>query len=962
MTSRGISSLVSVRTRKSFVLFWAALFVLSLMLQYGSVVLASVSDSGTYSVVVPDNTQSATITTSGGASVAYIGDSASNQSSGTGVFQPFVRLQHSPTEAGYNTNGTPDLDTKVGSWTHAIKLSDIPVVTISGVNYWELFNDINETNSTPYVSLNKVEAYVTSDPNLTGYPFGSSATLAYAFSGAILINDVNSGSGRADLRYRIPLSGITIPSDCGYLNAACSTYFVLYSEWGTTGVSGGHNYNSDGGFEEWKVKQYPTLQIVKNTVGGDGTFNFTITGNPAPPVANPSITTSGGTGSTQNWIIDPGTYAITEGALPSVDWHFTRAACSINGGAPTTYTQGGPLVLGASDHVVCTITNTFVPPPAHLTLVKVVNNQAGGSATTGDWTLSAIGPDTLSGAGGASGNVAAGTYALSESAGPANYSASAWVCTGVTNDGSSVTLAAGATATCSITNTYSPPPPTTGTLIVKKIVDNTGGGTLGPSDFSFSANGGETVAFTATSATTGEIDLTVDAGSFTVTETPASNYSTSYDNCTEVQVAAGQSATCTITNTFVPLPAHLTLVKNVNNQAGGSATTGDWTLSAIGPETLSGAGGASGDVPAGTYDLSESAGPTGYTASAWVCEGGSLDGSSLVLVADETASCSITNTFVPGPSVTTQASANIQLGGSIWDTATVSNNPDPGSNWIEFQLFGPGAGCTGDAIRTLEQSTDSDTVTFQSPSFTPTEAGTYHWIANLWGLNSDERPTQLTKNGCDESNETVNVGFTPPPPPPPPPSNPPSMSIVKSNDTTGPVAPGTAVHYTLTLGVFNTTSFGGMTIVDALPPQITNATGISPSGTYDGGTNRITWSNLTITNGMKLTYTATVSAAAPAGTYMNNATIANCPAGSTCSASSTVTVAVPQTPTPTGAVKAVTATPRVTLPPTDSTDGQNGSGPGVNLGLILLVLAGISGMLGLMVPVPARIRRRDRRG
>ena len=76
---------------------------------------------------------------------------------------------------------------------------------------------------------------------ITGYPAGgftsALTTLQYAFSGNILINDVNQGSGRGDLRYDIPINNgasrsITIPPGCFYGSATCTTYFVLYSQWG----------------------------------------------------------------------------------------------------------------------------------------------------------------------------------------------------------------------------------------------------------------------------------------------------------------------------------------------------------------------------------------------------------------------------------------------------------------------------------------------------------------------------------------------------------------------------------------------------------------------------------------------------------------------------------------------------------------------------------------------------------
>jgi hypothetical protein len=312
------------------------------------------------SIEVADRTGHEICTTSAGATIEYIGDqNQSFGSAGTGTFHSFVRVQADGTEQGYNTDGTLEFDTKAGNFTHAILLSDIPVVTIGGTNYWELFSDINEGNNTKGISLNDVEVYFTANPDLTGYPFTGPApniaTKVYDFSGTMKINDVNQGSGRGDLRYRIPLTNITgIPAECGYKNPACTTYFVLYNRWGTTGGA----YASDGGFEEWKVKEYPTLQIVKNTVGGDNTFTFHVTG-PSAPTPDPSITTSGGTGATQTYIVDPGTFKITENTPPT-HWGFTGAVCSFNGGAATTYTPGSDLVLGETDHVVCTFTNTHI--------------------------------------------------------------------------------------------------------------------------------------------------------------------------------------------------------------------------------------------------------------------------------------------------------------------------------------------------------------------------------------------------------------------------------------------------------------------------------------------------------------------------------------------------------------------------------------------------------------------------
>jgi hypothetical protein len=100
-------------------------------------------------IQVANKNGTALCTTEAGARVRYLGHS--NQtfgSSGTGTFNPFVRLQGSPTEAGYNTNGTTEFETKVGTWTHAIKISEMPVRTEDGCSScWELFVDINDSNN-----------------------------------------------------------------------------------------------------------------------------------------------------------------------------------------------------------------------------------------------------------------------------------------------------------------------------------------------------------------------------------------------------------------------------------------------------------------------------------------------------------------------------------------------------------------------------------------------------------------------------------------------------------------------------------------------------------------------------------------------------------------------------------------------------------------------------------------------
>ncbi len=99
------------------------------------------------------------------------------------------------------------------------------------------------------------------------------------------------------------------------------------------------------------------------------------------------------------------------------------------------------------------------PTTATLTLVKSVVNNDSGTALATAWTLSASGLTTISGTTGSgavtNATVNPDTYTLSENSGPSGYTPSTYSC--VKNAGTpvvsnSITLAAGDTATCTITN------------------------------------------------------------------------------------------------------------------------------------------------------------------------------------------------------------------------------------------------------------------------------------------------------------------------------------------------------------------------------------------------------------------------------------------------------------------------------------------------------------------------------
>jgi hypothetical protein len=175
------------------------------------------------------------------------------------------------------------------------------------------------------------------------------------------------------------------------------------------------------------------------------------------------------------------------------------------------------------------------PSTATLTVRKVVVNDNGGTQTASNFSFSLNGaaPVAFEADGTNVLTVPAGTYSITEPA-VANYAASLSGC-------SNVVLGAGASATCTITNDDIA---TSATLTVRKIVVNDSGGTKAASDFGFSVNGGVPTPFEAD----GSNVLTVPAGTYNVTEPAASGYAASFSGCSGITLAAGGSATCTITN------------------------------------------------------------------------------------------------------------------------------------------------------------------------------------------------------------------------------------------------------------------------------------------------------------------------------------------------------------------------------------------------------------------------------
>lgn len=148
-----------------------------------------------------------------------------------------------------------------------------------------------------------------------------------------------------------------------------------------------------------------SIMVTKNTIGGNGTFNFTGT------LGGFSITTAGGTGSHTVANLAPGTYIVTE--TPAPGWNLTSNTCSV-------------IAVAAGQTATCVVTNTK-QQLSSISGIKYNDLNRNGKKDAGEpglpgWTIKLEKPNgtvittTVTSAGGnySFTNLPAGTYKLRE--------------------------------------------------------------------------------------------------------------------------------------------------------------------------------------------------------------------------------------------------------------------------------------------------------------------------------------------------------------------------------------------------------------------------------------------------------------------------------------------------------------------------------------------------------------------
>lgn len=195
--------------------------------------------------------------------------------SGSGNYFSFLRVNAKDGVAeGVNTDASPlPLDDNGATQNNALKLSQIPIVVIDGVEYYEIRLDVNEPNSTTNeLSLSEIQLFlstqqatsadVNADRSVTALDgdFTKVFDLDATTDKTLILRDDYSGSGRDDYILYIPVSQV------GSLTGvtASNTFVSLYVQFGPTP-------EDDAGFEEFRVRSSVVVNGVKFAdIDGDG--------------------------------------------------------------------------------------------------------------------------------------------------------------------------------------------------------------------------------------------------------------------------------------------------------------------------------------------------------------------------------------------------------------------------------------------------------------------------------------------------------------------------------------------------------------------------------------------------------------------------------------------------------------------------------------------------------------------
>ena len=219
---------------------------------YAFALILGMAASTVQATVVDLTTNNSGTISDGTNTVTFVFDKL--QPSGSGVLDPFVRIQNDGTEQGYNTTqgnaAAYPFDEKHGSFTHDVLFSSLQLID----GFYNFVLDIAEGGNAPesLLSLDGLRFYAATTGGQDTTVLGDLGDLLWDMDGdenSYVKLDGNPGNGVSDMLMKVPeivFAGV---------NSGTTPYFILWSQFGLQQgaaadglVPGSGSANS---FEEW---------------------------------------------------------------------------------------------------------------------------------------------------------------------------------------------------------------------------------------------------------------------------------------------------------------------------------------------------------------------------------------------------------------------------------------------------------------------------------------------------------------------------------------------------------------------------------------------------------------------------------------------------------------------------------------------------------------------------------------
>ena len=234
-------------------------------------------------------------------------------SHGTGPLQVVLGVNHTGTETGYNTTATPlqtGMDTTVAQ---ALTLSQVPVVTVNGNQYYEFVLNVNEPTSANArkLSVDGLQFFVSDVSNLTNYNANKN-TLGTLANKVSPVYDLDAGDPTNSLLLRAKTNtgavgeiAFLVPVG-NFASATPSSFVYIYTK--ITGAAGGD--------EQWGVRSAPVTDSGPASLSGQIYFDTNSNGTyeagaDMALAGNFMVTLSGPNGDTPMTTSSDGSFSFT---------------------------------------------------------------------------------------------------------------------------------------------------------------------------------------------------------------------------------------------------------------------------------------------------------------------------------------------------------------------------------------------------------------------------------------------------------------------------------------------------------------------------------------------------------------------------------------------------------------------------------------------------------------------------